>query len=148
MKNWSYAIKFHSSGDQSCSCVHYDMGTIFFITGFLVLAKHLYNKMDPGPRDADPPGRCFNIKMTLYQYRTPHCDDNTILRPSYICISMMEFPIFILKWGPWHIPADTWRNNNVIITSKHFCYEIVHCGTCLIHCGIYEMGPLLLSWVR
>ena len=29
------------------------------------------------------PGAWFNIKMSSYQYRKPHCGDKTILRPSY-----------------------------------------------------------------
>ena len=30
------------------------------------------------------PGPWFNIKMTSYQYRKSHCEDKTILRPSYL----------------------------------------------------------------
>ena len=30
------------------------------------------------------PGPWFNIKMSSYQYRKPHCGDKTILRPSYL----------------------------------------------------------------
>ena len=31
-----------------------------------------------------PPGLRFNIKMSSYQYRKPHCGDKTILRPIYL----------------------------------------------------------------
>ena len=30
------------------------------------------------------PGPWFNIKMPSYQYRKSHCEDKTILRPSYL----------------------------------------------------------------
>ena len=30
------------------------------------------------------PGPWFNIKMSSYQYRKPHCGDKMILRPSYL----------------------------------------------------------------
>ena len=31
-----------------------------------------------------PPGGWINIKMQSYQYRKSHCEDKTILRPSYL----------------------------------------------------------------
>ena len=43
---------------------------------------HVINERSP--RYTEPPGSCFNIKMTSYQYRKSHCGDKTVLRSSYL----------------------------------------------------------------
>ena len=45
-----------------------------------MLHKHNYTGVEPGP--------WFNIKMSSYQYRKPHCGDKTVVRSSYLRIGI------------------------------------------------------------
>ena len=82
------------------------------------------------------PGPWFNIKMSSYQYRKPHCGDKTILRPSYLhngvsytgkmasLYWIRAQGIIVLTQFVWYIPVSTprpsshWGRDKMAIISQ------------------------------
>ena len=64
---------------QSSSCV-----SIFWLNQWLINFSRIAAIHGLAYSNSLSPGPWFDIKMSSYQYRKSHCEDKTILRPSYL----------------------------------------------------------------
>ena len=72
--NWSEQYRWNRSAKISQMVLFHTLGYSLVTLGKQWLTCHPIQN----------PVGWFNIKMSSYQYRNPHCGDKTILRPTYI----------------------------------------------------------------
>ena len=112
--HWSYCslALSHRCGDLA---VLESWASVAVIQSSLIVAhnrmlhKHNYSGVEPGP--------WFNIKMSSYEYRKPHCGDKTVVRSSCLVHPGVRDKRRVSEIDlsqPRHETAFWWRHNGAV----------------------------------
>ena len=90
-------------------------------------------------------GHWFNIEISSYQYRKPHCGDKTVIRSSYLHngISYTDIMASLYWIGPPDDNASRWMPLNLTVDQTAFVQVMAWCWQTKSHWLCQHTDPIL-----